>query len=156
MLIQSRRTTLTQDGAATMQTLPMTMTKSALCCLALLMGTPVFADADQTQPPACGDHAGPPHKPPTEAYTACKALAQDATCSVDFGEHHVDGKCSPDREDGTLFCRPDHPPAPPQAAFDACSDKSAGDGCSVTLGDHTLTGACASGPDGKLACRPSK
>jgi hypothetical protein len=136
-----------------MQILPITIAASAVCCLALLTSTPVFAEPDPNQPPPHGDHGAPPHKPPSEAYAACKDLSQGATCSVDHGDHHLDGSCAPDREDGSLFCRPNHPP--PQAAFDACSDKSAGDSCTVTLGEHTLSGACASGPNDKLVCRPS-
>ena len=90
-------------------------TRIALSCLALAVSAPAFADPSD-QPPATPhepcDHK--PHKPPTAAYDACKELEEGAECQATFGEHNVDGTCSPDREDGSLFCRPNHPPPRPE------------------------------------------
>lgn len=127
----------------------LSLARGLLCCAALLATAPAFADDDQPPPPR-GDHDRGPRKPPQEAYDACNDLAQDDACTVDFGEHHITGKCMPDREDGSLFCRPDHM-RPPKAAMDACQDKTAGDSCSV----HDKAGSCVTLPDDKLACRPN-
>lgn len=75
-----------------------------LCCLAL--GTTSIAYADEA-------HPGPPRKPPPAAYDACKDEAQGDACEVTFHERTIEGRCQPDREDGTLFCLPDHPPPRP-------------------------------------------
>ncbi|MEY4576911.1 MAG: hypothetical protein RL701_1614 [Pseudomonadota bacterium] len=93
-----------------------------------LASAPLLAGAEDTPAPTDGA-GGPPggpagpggprgpghgHKPPEEAYSACKGLAEEDVCKVDFRGHEIPGNCSPDAENGTLFCRPEHPPAPPR------------------------------------------
>ncbi len=56
-----------------------------------------------------------PHGPPPEAFTACASAKEGDTCSVQFGDKTLDGKCVASRDDSSkLFCMPnDMPPPPP-------------------------------------------
>ena len=128
---------------------------SSLFGAGLLAHASVRADDGDT-PPRRDDpgrpHAG--HKPPPAAYDACADSAQGDACQVRFADQTIDGMCVPDREDGTLFCMPEHPPRPPHAAFDACEGKHAADSCSVTRMGHSEPGSCVATPDQQLVCRP--
>jgi hypothetical protein len=75
-------------------------------------------------------------------------------CEVELRDRTIDGKCAADKDDGKLFCRPDHPPMPPEAA-EACSGKSAGDTCSMSGPDGKAMpeGVCVEAEQG-LHCRP--
>ncbi|MET0390072.1 MAG: hypothetical protein ABW321_29140 [Polyangiales bacterium] len=87
----------------------------ALCC-ACFAGTSLLAyaeDDDRPAPPRSGERHQH-RKPPQEAYDACVDQEADTACQVTFRARTIEGTCTPDREDGTLFCRPDRPPPPPQ------------------------------------------
>ena len=88
------------DGAATTTTSTLATTATATSTVA----APAYpADA----PP-------PHHKPPQEAFDACKSLAEGAACSVSFNGHSMTGTCrkGPHGE-SELACVPAHPPGPP-------------------------------------------
>ncbi len=96
-----------------------------------------------------------PHRPPQEAFDACKEREVGSSCSVTFHDENIDGTCRAGREDDGLVCMPNHPPRPPQAAFDACKEKTAGDECTVTFSDTSLQGTCHEPPEGtELVCAP--
>lgn len=64
-----------------------------------------------------GPPAPPPgHRPPPEAYEACKGKTEGARCTVEFHDHELAGACAGD-PDGALFCLPDEPPPPPPEAW---------------------------------------
>lgn len=55
-----------------------------------------------------------PHGPPPEAFTACASKQESDTCSVQFRDKTLDGKCVMSKEDSKLFCMPnDMSPPPP-------------------------------------------
>lgn len=114
-------------------------------------------------PPPPPEHRGPP----PEAIDACKSLAENAACSVKFGDKSVEGICSKGPGDSTtLACKPANMPpppdrphrrGPPQEALDACKSLAENAACSVKFGDKAIDGTCSKGPDGSatLACKPS-
>ena len=65
-------------------------------------------------PPSYPADAPPPHKPPQQAFDACKSLGEGAACSVNFDGHTITGTCrkGPHGE-SELACVPEHPPGPP-------------------------------------------
>ena len=70
--------------------------------------------ADGTQPPSHPVDEPPRHKPPQEAFDACKSLSEGATCSVTFNGHTMTGTCrKPPHGEGELVCVPQRPPGPP-------------------------------------------
>ena len=83
------------------------ITRTAAICCTLFASVQVSADDPPPGP------RGAPRKPPQEAYDACAEKDEGDACTVHFHEHTIDGSCLPDREDGTLFCRPSRPPGPP-------------------------------------------
>lgn len=83
--------------------------------LGLVMSAPAHAQdaAEPREPPKSQQDRGrEPRKPPPEAYSACAKATANDTCSVSFGQRTIEGTCTADRDDGTLFCRPNHPPGP--------------------------------------------
>jgi hypothetical protein len=87
------------------------ITRAAAICCTLFASIQVSADEPGHHP---GPGEGRPRKPPPEAYSACADQSQGDECTVSFGEHSITGNCTPDREDGKLFCRPSRPPGPPR------------------------------------------
>lgn len=65
-------------------------------------------------PPSQPVDAPPSHKPPQEAFDACKSLTEGASCSVNFRGHTMTGTCrkGPHGE-SELACVPEHPAGPP-------------------------------------------
>jgi hypothetical protein len=65
-------------------------------------------------PPSHPVDAPPPHKPPQEAFDACKSLTEGAACSVSFRGQTMNGTCrkGPHGE-SELACVPERPPGPP-------------------------------------------
>ena len=113
-------------------------------------------------PPPPPEHRGPP----PEAFDACKSLAENAACTVKFGDKSVTGTCSKGPGDNTtLACKPANmgpPPGrghrgPPQEAFDACKSLAVDAACTVKFGDRSVTGTCSKGPGDNttLACKPA-
>lgn len=119
--------------------------------------------ANMGPPPDARGHRGPPQ----EALDACKSLAEDAACSVKFGDKTLDGRCRKGPGDsGALACAPANMPPPPPAhhhrgpppqAFEACKSLTENAACTVTFGDESISGTCRKGPDGAgaLACAPA-
>jgi hypothetical protein len=64
--------------------------------------------------PAQPVDAPPAHKPPQEAFDACKSLSEGDACSVNFDGHTMSGTCrkGPHGE-SELACVPARPPGPP-------------------------------------------
>jgi hypothetical protein len=122
---------------------------AALAALLPCLSAPAVRAADRPMPPA----------PPPEAVSACAGKAAQDACQLTFGGQAEPGTCAA-LADGTLACRPSHPPpphGPPPEAIQACSGYIAGEACAVTLGGDTLDGVCEQGPGGsELACRPTK
>ena len=118
--------------------------------------TAAFAGALLLTPAARVARAGGPPPPPPEAYDACASRSAGDACAVAMPDRTVKGTCSPDRESGRLFCRPDSPPPPPPQAYEACSGKKDADACTVAMGDHTIDASCRSAPDGRMVCVPSR
>ena len=122
--------------------------------------TPGALGASSTDsPPSFPVDAPPaPHKPPQEAFDACKSHSEGDACSVSFNGHTMNGTCrkGPDG-DATLVCAPAHPPGPPPEAVEACNGLAEGATCSVSLHGETLTGTCRKDPrDGNvIACMPA-
>jgi hypothetical protein len=80
-------------------------------------GALVALAASATQsplPPSPLADPPPPHKPPPQAFDACKSLTEGATCTVSFDGHTMTGTCrkGPHGE-SELACVPEHPPGPP-------------------------------------------
>jgi hypothetical protein len=75
-----------------------------------------LAASAKTTPSMLADAPPPGHKPPQEAFDACKGSTEGAACSVTFHNHTLNGTCKkgPDGDDA-LACAPDHPPGPPPA-----------------------------------------
>lgn len=70
-----------------------------------------------------GADGGPrgPHKPPAEAFTACDGKSADASCSVTFKGHSMDGTCRtppPGSGETRLACAPTHRGGPPPGQDD--------------------------------------
>ncbi len=88
-----------------------------------------LATSTATAPPVPVDDAPPPppHKPPQEAFDACKSLSEGDACSVSFNGHTMNGTCrkGPNGEP-ELACAPAHPPGPPP------SHESAPDSSTIT------------------------
>ena len=65
-------------------------------------------------PPSRPTDARPPHKPPQEAFDACKSLGEGDVCSVNLHGQTMTGTCrkGPNGE-SELACVPAHPPGPP-------------------------------------------
>ncbi len=74
------------------------------------------ASAKSAPPSVPAADAPPPHKPPQEAFDACKGSTEGAACSVTFHDRTLTGTCKkgPNGE-SDLACVPDHPPGPPPA-----------------------------------------
>jgi len=68
-------------------------------------------------PPSYPADAPRQHKPPQEAFDACKSLSEGASCSVNFNGHTMTGTCrkGPNGE-SELACVPARPPGPPPSA----------------------------------------
>lgn len=121
-----------------------------LAAASFLVGLSVIAQADRPPP----EH----HRPPQEAFDACKAAKRGDACTVQHGDRTITGTCDAPPDATELACRPDGPPPPPPEAFAACKDKREQDACSFTLGERTLTGVCSKGPHGEaeLGCKPQR
>jgi len=65
-------------------------------------------------PPSLPAQAPPQHRPPQEAFDACKSLAEGAACSMSFNGRTMTGTCrkGPNGE-SELACVPARPPGPP-------------------------------------------
>ena len=50
-----------------------------------------------------------PPAPPPEAVSACANLNEGDACTVQLDDRSLQGVCS-SKQDGALFCRPEHPP----------------------------------------------
>jgi hypothetical protein len=126
--------------------------KIALTLSALsLFGLGCVAQAQPSDSRGPGQGGGH-HKPPQEAFDACKSSQQGAACSVDFHGHTMTGTCEAFGDEG-LACRPDHPPGPPPQAVDACAKAKEGDECTMSFGDKQVDGTCVKMQD-TLACHP--
>ena len=90
-------------------------------------------------------------RPPQAAFDACNGKSEGTACTVSHGDHQMAGVCAATPE-GTLACRPDHPPGPPPEVTAACGGKADGDACTVTFGDHSEEGVCRKGRSGGLIC----
>jgi hypothetical protein len=112
-----------------------------------LLGLSIVALADRPPPPR--------HRPPPEAFEACKTLKRGDACSMTLRDHAVTGTCDAPPNVTELACRPD---GPPPESLAACKQKSEGDACSFVLGQDTIAGTCSKGPHGEaeLGCRPRK
>ena len=67
-----------------------------------------------TAPPSYPVDAPPPHKPPQEAFDACKSHSEGDACTVTFNGHTLNGTCRKGPNGETdLACVPAHPPGPP-------------------------------------------
>jgi hypothetical protein len=131
--------------------------QTLLFTLGLSLAAGMAFAQDRPEPPADRDHAPRERrKPPEAAFSACEDMSEDDVCQVELKDRTIDGKCVADKDDGKLFCMPEHPPLPPEAA-DACKSKSAGDACSMTGPDGKAMpeGVCVEGREG-LHCRPPK
>jgi len=105
---------------------------------------------------AYADHGPPPHhRPPQEAFDACKNAKRGDSCTVKHDDHTITGTCDAPPDVAELACRPDHPPPPPESLA-ACNGKKEGDSCSFDHDGHAVGGTCSKGPhgDGELGCRP--
>ena len=57
------------------------------------------------------------HRPPREAFDACKSRSEGAACSVTFDGHTMNGTCRKGpKGESELVCAPAHPPGPPPSA----------------------------------------
>ena len=92
-------------------------------------------------------------RPPQAAFDACQSKSAGDTCEVAMPDRTVGGKCAA-TPDGTLACRPDHPPGPPPELTRACEGKNDGDACVVTHHEHQEDGVCRKGRSGTLICLP--
>jgi len=76
-----------------------------------------LAESAQTNPVPPShpvDAPPPPHKPPQEAFDACKSLSEGAACSASFNGRTMTGTCRKGpRGESELACVPEHPPGPP-------------------------------------------
>lgn len=125
--------------------------KIAIACSAgFLMALSVAAHADR------GGGNPPPHRPPPEAFEACKNAKRGDSCTVKHGDHTLTGTCDAPPDASELACRPDGPPPPPPESLAACNGKQEGDACSFDHDGHAVAGTCAKGPhdDAQLGCRP--
>jgi hypothetical protein len=110
---------------------------------------------------AAAAQAGVQCAPPPEAVAACAGHAKDDACQIALPEHTLDGTCA-QLADGSLACRPPHPPRPPPPpeATAACAALAAGAACSFTHGDHTVQGTCKAddhaAAGSALACAPER
>jgi len=60
--------------------------------------------------------ASPRHRPPQEAFDACKSLSEGAACSVTFQDRTMNGTCRKGpRGESELACVPERAPGPPPA-----------------------------------------
>ncbi len=108
---------------------------------------------------AQADHPVPPpghHRPPQEAFDACKNAKRGDACTIKHDDHTMTGTCDAPPDVTELACHPDHPPGPPPESFAACESKKAGDRCSFDHDGHAVAGTCSKGPNGEaqLGCRP--
>jgi len=94
----------------------------------------------------------PHHRPPPQAFEACKGLQRGDACTVKLANHTLTGVCDAP-PDAPLACRPD---GPPPEAIAACDGAKQGDACTIKFDDQTINGTCEQGPDASkpLACRP--
>lgn len=61
--------------------------------------------------------APPPHKPPQEAFDACKSHNEGDACRVTFNGHTLDGTCRKGPNGETdLACAPPRPQGPPPSS----------------------------------------
>jgi hypothetical protein len=116
-----------------------------------------LAASTGTNPPSYPVGDPPRHKPPQEAFDACKTHGEGDDCSVTFDGHTINGTCrkGPNGEPD-LICEPARPPSPPPQAVEACKGSAEGASCIITLHGQTVNGTCRKGPGDSdvVACAP--
>ena len=137
----------------------------ATACEQTVESDPAVSSNESLSTDEAAERRAPP--PPKAAFDACEGLTESASCTVQLGDHAIEGTCrkGPDRQ-SELACVPNHPPpggrpgrphAPPKEAFGACQSLAESANCTVLLGDHAIEGTCRKGPDGRseFACVPN-
>jgi len=77
-------------------------------------GSAAAIKADDSQPPSRPVDERPHHKPPQEAFDACKTLTEGAACRMTFNGHDMTGTCRKGpRGESELACLPERPHGPP-------------------------------------------
>jgi hypothetical protein len=109
--------------------------------------------SDVAVAPARAESQQGPRRPPQAALDACESKAAGDACQVALPDRTLTGTCAATPE-GTLVCRPDHPPGPPPEMTRACEGKADGDSCTLAHDDHQEQGVCRKGGLGALMCLP--